>query len=75
MKRPIKPGDTVMFTNTFCRSVGLYASNDPLVHRHLGAKVTAVSETGMVTMTDAEGEERKALATNLTHTDALEAPL
>jgi len=72
----MKIGDKVMYSRAFCRSVGLYASNDPLVHRSKGGKIIALRGEGrgtMATITDADGEERKALVVNLALTTALEA--
>ena len=68
-------GDKVMFSRAFCRSCCLYASDDPLVHRSQGAKITALTPLGrvtMATMVDADGETRKALTSNLALTTALE---
>lgn len=68
-------GDRVMYSRAFCRSVGLYASNDPLVHRSMGAEITALRPMGrvtMATMTDTNGEKRKVLTANLVLTTAIE---
>ena len=56
-------GDKVMYTRNFCRSVGLFASNDPLVHRTRGGTVTELRPFGkdrnIVVLTDADGSVRK----------------
>jgi hypothetical protein len=67
----VKVGDRVMYSRGFCRSVGLYASNDPLVHRSRGGEVMAI-EDFLAVVKDAEGQERRVRVTNLVRTDALE---
>lgn len=71
----MKVGDRVMYSRKFCRSVGLLASNDPLVHRRQGGEVTAfvpMGRSSIATVLDANGDERRVLATNLVLTTARE---
>ena len=70
-------GDRVMYSKAFCRSCGLYASNDPLVHRTKGGEITSLTSFGqkgilMAHIQDAEGNTRKVLTSNLVLTTALE---
>ena len=70
-------GDRVMFSRAFCRSTGLYASNDPLVHRSKGGEITSLSgdpkrSGAFATIRDANGDTRKALVSNLALTTARE---
>lgn len=70
-------GDRVVYSRAFCRSVCLYASNDPLVHLSRGGEITALRSFGhgvVATIRDANGDERKALTSNLVLTTTRELP-
>lgn len=67
----LKVGDRVMYSRAFCRSVGLYASEDPLVHRSRGGEVSSI-EDFIAVLRDASGSERRVRVTNLVRVDARE---
>ncbi len=71
----MKIGDRVMFSRTFCRSVGLVASNDPLVHRTKGGVIVALEVVGQstfATIQDADDNTRVVLLANLVPVTARE---
>lgn len=75
--RPLGVGDRVIYSRKFCKNVRMVASNDPLVHRTQGGKITALSGDPkrpgtFATIVDTNGHERKALLSNLVHIRAME---